>query len=225
MKLLILLCLAFFAPFALAQSPEVVYNLPSWGASLLTFALALTLFTQAVKTRLSTRLERVPHYLIHGTTFALALGIAALIHSQGLLIDPLFSQFPAPVNWLLYGGLAGVAAVGGYDLLKSLLGLAGAKTTLPGPAPTAAQAEAQVGGLKNLTVGAVRGLAASFGIPPFVVNTILNENTLEQAWLTVQRMGAERALTLSENKDDQNAWAEANPVVVKPVRDDAKAGA
>lgn len=210
-----LLAAFLLGPPVLAQSPEVIYNLPSWGASLLTFALALTLFTQAVKTRLSTRLETVPHYIIHGTTFALGLGIAALIHSQGLLIDPLFSQLPAPFNWLLYGGLAGVGAIGGYDLLKSLLGLVGGNTALPGPTPTAAQAEAQVSAVPKLAIDGLKALAANFGLPGYVVGVLLNEHTFEQAERIIREMGKERALTEGEIKADQDAFEKANPIFVK----------
>lgn len=214
MKYLFAFCLLLSSP-AFAQGADVVYNLPSWGASLLTFALALTLFTQAVKTRLKSRLETVPHYLIHGTTFAVGLALAALIQSQGLLVDPLFSQLPPPFNWLLYGGLAGVGSTGGYDLLRSLVGLAGGNTELPKDAPTPEQAEAQVSAVPKLAIEGGLALAAKLGVPGFVAAVLLNENTFDEAERLIREMGKKRALTEDETKADQDAWEKAHPVVVK----------
>ena len=212
-RLLYFLALFMLLP-VFAQGADIVYNLPSWGASLLSFALALTLFTQAVKSRLKSRLEHVPHYLIHGTTFAVALAMAALINSQGLLVDPLFSSLSAPINWLLYGGLAGVGAIGGYDLLKAIAAMFGNKTlALPNPE----EAEAQVSAVPKLAVDGLRTLATNFGIPGFVVSTLLNEHTFAEAERIIREMGKERALTEVEIKDSQDAFEKANPVAVNPV--------
>ena len=196
-------------------SISAVYNLPTWGASLLTFSLALAVLTQAVKSRLKGMLEHVPHYLIHGSTFAIALVMAALIQSEGLLVDPLFSQLTPPLNWLLYGGLAGVGAIGGFDLLQNVAAMFGSKGTIL--APTIEEAEAQVTAVPKLAVDGLRTLATNFGIPGFVVSTLLNEHTFAEAERIIREMGKERALTEGEIKNSQDAFEKSNPVVRNPA--------
>ena len=127
----------YIASFAAAQTPDVVYNLPLWGRSVLTFALVLTLFTQAVKVRLQKALPALPAFVIQLGTLALGVIGAFVIDGQGLLVDPLFASLSAPLNWLAFGGIAGVLAIGGYDLLLAIIGFAkdkrigGAVVTVP----------------------------------------------------------------------------------------------
>ncbi len=129
-KTLFSLTLVLMTGVVFAQDPGIMVNLPSWGTSLLSFAAALTLLTQAVKVRLKKRLDNVPNGVIQGVTVLLGIGISGAIQQQGLLTDPLFASIADPWGWILYGTLAGIGSVGGYDLLMAAISMTGGKTTM-----------------------------------------------------------------------------------------------
>lgn len=202
------------------QDANIIYSLPSWGSSILTFTLALALLTQAIKGRLKRHLEQVPAYLIQVSTLVLGIALAALIHSQGLLVDPLFASVPAPYNWLLFGGIAGVGAIGGYDLIIQIARTAGGKKagTLPANLPTAEQAEQQLDTAPRLALDTLRRLAAGFGIPAVITETILSDYTLAEAEKLIRSIGAKRALTPDEIQTNMSEWQrqQASRVTVVP---------
>lgn len=207
--------LLIFMPFALAQNADVTYNLPSWGQSIISFAFALTLLTQAIKVRLKNRLDTLPHYVPQALTVALGIVIAGLINQRGLLTDPVFALVPSPWGWLLFGTVAGVGSIGGYDFVMAVAGtLGGGKTVL---LPTIEQAEAQVSAVPKLAVDGLRNLASSFGLPGFVVTTLLNEHTFAEAERIIRQMGKERALTEGEISDSLDDFEKQNPVVRNPA--------
>lgn len=207
-----------FAP-AFAQATDVIYNLPLWGQSILTFALALTLFTQAIKIRLKKAVPNLPAAVVQLGTLGVGIGVAFWIYSQNLLLDPFFASLPAPFNWLSYGGLAGVGAMGGYDLLMSIAKALGGKTvggkviTVPDETPTAAEAEKQIDSVPGITASFLRNYALSRGIPAFIVDAVLALNPLEHAVALLNEIIArKRKLTPEEIAADQLAWAKDNPV-------------
>ena len=121
----------FFASAAFAQNALSVPGLDfvSWGASLLTFSGALTLFTQAVKQRFKKRLDHTPDWIPKAVSIALGIAISYGIDSRGLLLDPMFSGLPGPYNWIAYGALAGIGSIGFFEILATFLGKPGTKPT------------------------------------------------------------------------------------------------
>ena len=109
---------------------------------------------------------------------------------------------------ILFGLGAGFLGSGGWDAVTGLL------KNRPVVLPEAPAATAQVPGL---ALEGLTKLAGGFGIPGFVVSTLLSEHTFAEAERLIREMGKERALTEGEIKESQDEFEKGFPVVRNPA--------